>query len=56
MVTLSYNWQRISIIDSQTNDHNLGLRHIIKKLWFVKEGIDSSNNKNTIRQMALSNK
>ena len=53
MVTLSYNWQRISIIDSQTNDHNLGLRHIIKKLWFVREGIDSSNNKSTIRQVLV---
>jgi hypothetical protein len=54
MSNITYNWERISVIDSQSTDTALGLRHIIKKLWFVREGSDSKNKADIRQVLALS--
>lgn len=51
MVNVNYAWQRISVSKSQTGDPELKLRHIVQKLWFVREGIDDYNNKFDVRQV-----
>lgn len=51
MVNVNYAWQRISVSKSQSGDPDLKLRHIIQKLWFVREGIDDYNNKFDVREV-----
>ena len=51
MVNVSYNWERISVSKSKTGDPDLKLRHIVEKLWFVRQGIDGYNNRFDVRQV-----
>lgn len=52
MSNISYNWGRISVIDSKSLDTNTNLKHIIKKLWFTRTATDSLTN-NTLNTGGL---
>ena len=50
-MNVNYTWQRISVSKSKSLDTELQLRHIVEKVWFVREGIDEQNNKSDVRQV-----